>query len=203
MAINLTRAWTASTLTPGLIPVSGTTSLGTAAPAATNSGILNSIMASIFGSNYGSLLSGANQNQASGSSAQDAAFRAYANAMNAKAASIDYASRMEDLARANMSHLAATPVAANRGFLQPAINPDWTYFSRQQEQANAAASRWSGVAQQAALSPAYAPNLQSSVGPQNVGAQWNPFAASGWVSPAQVIPSRGADSARNLMALGV
>ncbi len=201
MAINLTRAWTASTLTPGLRPVSST---ATAAQVPQSNNALSSIMSAIFGGNYQNLLGASNQQQ--GPAATSVADRAYANFLNSKSAAIDYASRMEDVARANSAHLAATPRAvAGQGFLTGAgaNNPALDYFSRYQEQANSAANRWSAIAQQAALSPAFAPSMQNSVGPQNVGPQWNPFAASGWVSPAQAVPSRGADSARNLMALGV
>lgn len=173
--INLTKAWTASSLTPSLMTptqLPSQASVGIGSPA----NALQSILASIFpGQNLGGLLSTADQSgqmQNRGGAANPAQIlaQAYSDNLAAKNNAMNALNLGQQLNTFNQSQVnySNDPLAKGNAFLMGQAN----------------LPLYAKVAQAAALSPTYAPQINQSMNSaQNTN--WSPWgnATSGWTSP--------------------
>jgi hypothetical protein len=155
-----------------------------------NQSTINNLLANILGPNYQSLLNQANTGvgSLSGGGVADPATimaQAYASQEYARRNLMENSEIQQGAANWNARWNSGNPVAnPTGGAFGSAVNPDWATSSAYQRVLNQSADQASRTAQAAALSPAYPPQIQSSVGQQNTGAMWNPNTTSGWVSPA-------------------
>jgi hypothetical protein len=165
----------------------GATPLAAQTPG-TNQSTINNLLANILGPNYQSLLSTGDRSGQVGNGMADPALimaQAYASQEYARRNLMENAAMQSGAANWNARWNAGNPVAnPTGGAFGSAVNPDWATSTAYQRVLNQSAAQANRTAQAAALSPAYPPQIQSSVGQQNTGAQWNPNTTSGWVSPA-------------------
>jgi hypothetical protein len=165
----------------------GATPLAAQTPG-TNQSTINNLLANILGPNYQSLLStGDRSGQVGGGMADPATImaQAYASQEYARRNLMENAAMQSGAANWNARWNSQNPVAnPTGGAFGSAVNPDWASASAYQRVLNQSAAQANRTAQAAALSPAYPPQIQSSVGQQNTNAMWNPNTTSGWVSPA-------------------
>jgi hypothetical protein len=154
-----------------------------------NQSAYTSLLANILGPNYQSLLNQANTGVGSltGGAADPATImaQAYASQEYARRNLMEQSIMQTGAANWNARWNSQNPVAnPTGGAFGSAVNPDWASASAYQRVLNQSAAQANRTAQAAALSPAYPPQIQSSVGQQNTNAMWNPNTTSGWVSPA-------------------
>lgn len=210
----ITNGWTAASLVPSLMPVTPSNSALATRNVATNpapavisasaaaSPLIGNLLQSIYGPGYQSLLNTGpyQQPQAPPPDAATIAARAYANQVNnqyAEAQTFDrYQAQIQNqqaaLARMNPNNINAYAAAQNQLLSL--------------EQGAPAAGQ---ISQAAALAPSYAPTIIQSANPSQpfTGPTWNPYGASGWISPVQSGVGNGMfrsnNITQNILASGV